>query len=168
MTNCGSTVRCVVAVGHALNHPMWPWDNGAAEPVDAALANLLPTVAGTDVVRVVDTIDHRALGYCYDDEPKCPCEDGTPIPDPRPEPTILRGEDFTIPQFEDPPTLWRGEDGPITTLAIGEEGNPTTLAFGEEGPITWVEGGGLTAVENVGPLDVERPRPVFGRFNRPR
>lgn len=60
-------------VGHALNDAMWPWDNGAAETVDAALANLLPTVAGTDVVRVVDRIDHRALGYCYDDEPNCPC-----------------------------------------------------------------------------------------------
>lgn len=157
-------------VGHALNDPMWPWDNGAAETAMAGMAALQSTYAGTDVVRVVDTIDHRALGYCYDDEPDCPCEDG-----PRPEfPTIIRGEElptlptgeeFSAPRFEDLPTLLRGEDGPITTLAIGEEGGPTTFALGEEGPLTWVENGGLTAVENVGLPIAELPRPVFGRFN---
>jgi hypothetical protein len=95
------------------------------------------------------------LGYCYDDEPDCPCEAG-PIIDPGPEPpTIIRGEDVTIPRFEDLPTLLRGEDGgPFTTLAIGEEG-----------PSTWVEDGGLTWVENVGLPDAGLPRPVFGRFN---
>lgn len=60
-------------VGHGLNDPMWPWDAGAAETAIPGLANLLPTVAATDVVRVVDMIDHRELGYCYDDEPDCPC-----------------------------------------------------------------------------------------------
>lgn len=60
-------------VGHALNDAMWPWDEGDAETAMPGLANLLSTYAVTDVVRVVDMIDHRALGYCYDDEPDCPC-----------------------------------------------------------------------------------------------
>lgn len=152
--------------GHRLNDDMWPWDGAASQPSTPSIQAMVPTYAATDKVTPADVIDHRALGYCYDDEADCPCED-RPIVDPRPDfPTIPGGEVFSAPRFEDLPTVLRGENGPVTTLAIGEEGIPTTFAPGEEGPLTWVEDGGLTAVENVGLPDVGLLRPVFGRFNR--
>lgn len=153
-------------VGHRLNDAEWPWDDGASHALDAGLASLLPTLAGTDIVHVIDSLDHRARGYCYDDEADCPCAD-TPVVGPGGAiPTAIRGENVTLPRLEGLPTLPRGENaGPITTLALGEEGVPHTFGLGE-GPLTWVENGPLTTVENVGQPGVELPRPVFGRFDR--
>jgi hypothetical protein len=34
---------------------------------------LVDDLAATDIVTPEDVLDHRALGYCYDDEPDCPC-----------------------------------------------------------------------------------------------
>ena len=145
-------------VGHRLNDPMWPWDAGNAETATAGLANLLPTVAGTDVVRVVDTIDHRELGYCYDDEPDCPCEDQLVRPE--------FPEDLPVkPPFgEDPPwptRPWRGMETFPTTLAIGEEDPPTTAPVWEEGPSNIIIEEGPRPVPWPGPFP---PRDPFGRF----
>ena len=52
---------------------MWPWDGGASQTTAVGIGNLLPTYAATDIVHPVDLLDHHALGYCYDDEPGCPC-----------------------------------------------------------------------------------------------
>ncbi len=67
--------------GHQLLDNMWPWDAGASQTT-AAVGALLPSFPSTDVVRPVDVLDHRALGYCYDDEPNCPCPDAAVITPP--------------------------------------------------------------------------------------
>lgn len=133
--------------GHRVDDLMWPWDGGRSTPgadpwgifdavIDAATGtNLVGTLAATDLVTPRETIDHHALGYCYDTEPDCPCPEVT-----RPIPTTLRVGEERAPTLvfgENPPTtLRRGEEGPWpTTMALGEEGpGPTTLALGEEGP----------------------------------
>lgn len=131
--------------GHRPNDPMWPWDGGAsdvgiAQDNATSLDDLIPKYAQTDIVRTTDVLDHRELGYCYDDEDDCPCSDqggGTGPVTTFPfgedgRPTFFRGEDVPLPT-----TLALGEEGPLpTTLALGEEGPlPTTLALGEEGPL---------------------------------
>lgn len=148
--------------GHRLNDAMWPWDGGASQSTVPGLAVALPRFAATDVVRCRDVVDHHSLGYCYDDEPGCPCSlDDEPEIPTRPlaesAPTFRFGEDApTIPRLENSPTTFRrGEElPPLSTMALGEEGPP----------ITAIENGPLTAVEN-GP-EVIGPGP-FGRFRRP-
>ncbi len=75
--------------GHRLNDRMWPWDGGDSQTTAVGIGNLLPTYAATDIVRPVDVLDHHALGYCYDDEPGCPC-----------------------PEVDQPPSEFRGEARP--------------------------------------------------------
>ncbi|MCA9694467.1 MAG: tyrosinase family protein [Myxococcales bacterium] len=122
-------------VGHRANDMMWPWDGGASKTTILGIAQLLPSYAGTDIVRCRDVIDHRALGYCYDDEAGCPCENRVIEPT-----TMIRGE-------EGPSAVWAEE--PPTTLRFGEEEPVTTLALGEEGPITRVEDGPITRAEDI-------------------
>ena len=70
-----------VGQGHGPNDNMWPWDAGASAPGTvistgpdpAVAAALIPTEAIIDLVTPEDALDHRALGYCYDDELDCPC-----------------------------------------------------------------------------------------------
>ncbi len=64
--------------GHRLTDRMWPWDGGQSSPGDwpgnlPSVAALVGDFPETDVVTPQDMLDHRALGYCYDDEPDCPC-----------------------------------------------------------------------------------------------
>jgi tyrosinase len=64
--------------GHRLTDRMWPWDGGQSTPGDwpgrfPSVAPLVDDLAATDIVTPEDVLDHRALGYCYDDEPDCPC-----------------------------------------------------------------------------------------------
>ena len=123
--------------GHEVDTVMWPWDGGASITAIPQVVNYLNRLPDTDLVRPLDVLNHRDLGYCYDDEPNCPCPTRPLWPRRRDRdwwrfPTTLRfGEDF------DPPTtLLRGEEiDPPTTLMIGEEIDPpTTLALGEEFP----------------------------------
>jgi tyrosinase len=55
--------------GHNLLDPMWPWDGGAFEPVATDLDTLLPLIPATapnDIVRPVNVLNFRRLGYTYD------------------------------------------------------------------------------------------------------
>ena len=136
-------------VGHRVNDPMWPWDGGVSSTTWTSIAGLLPTYPQTDVVRAADIIDHHKLGYCYDDEPGCPCnlDDGTVEPF-----TFLEN----IPKFP--------QENIPTTLAIGEE-DIKTMVFGEEGPFTWVENGPFTARENANErFRLPAARQPFGNF----
>lgn len=49
---------------------MWPWDGGESSVGDEqeAARDLLPTLPSTDVVRPLDVLDTKALGYIYDGE----------------------------------------------------------------------------------------------------
>lgn len=105
--------------GHVIDTPMWPWDRGLSQTTIQGIVNLLPRFPEIDVVRPLDVLDHRDMGYCYDDEPDCPC--------PRPivgVPKNPRGEILTTFRIgeEIPTTILPGED--ITTFARGEEFPP--------------------------------------------
>ncbi len=141
--------------GHEINHNMWPWDGGASSPGTGtdgtALSDLVPVYPSTDTKTPADVLDHRDLGYCYDDEDDCPCkkQTGRPtLPLAETMTTLVRGEEdppvFTTAALGEesvPTTLAMGEEGNPTTFAIGEEGNPTTFAVGEEGnPSTFAVG----------------------------
>jgi tyrosinase len=55
-------------MGQNLNDPMFPWDAGMAMPEAMGmeyLISLLPTVAPNDLVRPIDVLEHRKLGYTY-------------------------------------------------------------------------------------------------------
>ena len=134
--------------GHRLNDLMWPWDGGASQPGNVALwpfpvmdNNYVPTYAATDLVRISDVINHRDLGYCYDDEEgcTCSCEPTTP-----PITTAVRFEEIlSIPQLEERTTFIRGEEsiGPPVTFPIGEQGPiPTSPLTDDPLPIERREG----------------------------
>jgi Common central domain of tyrosinase len=58
-----------VANHHRLNDPMYPWIGAAAGySPNGTLAGMtqLPDFSGDPVIRPVDVMDHRALGYSYD------------------------------------------------------------------------------------------------------
>lgn len=138
-------------VGHRVNDPMWPWDGGVSSTTWTSITGLLPTYPQTDIVRAVDVLDHHKLGYCYDDEPGCPCNfDDDPF-----EPVFTLRENVS---------KFPHENLPITTHPIGEE-DIKTMAFGEEGPWTWVENGTFTTRENLEErFRVPRVRQPFGNF----
>ncbi|BCL36470.1 tyrosinase family protein [Nostoc sp. MS1] len=55
--------------GHNLNDLMWPWDGGMSTPKATKLGDLLsllPVFNSNDLVRPVDVLDYRNLGYTYD------------------------------------------------------------------------------------------------------
>lgn len=113
--------------GHRLNDAMWPWDGGASQTTWTSIVPLLPTFADTDVRSPADVIDHHALGYCYDTEENCPCEDQPILTVP------------TVPFIEDRPTLLRAEDMP-TIPRFEDVPRPTTFpSFEEDPPLTWIE-----------------------------
>jgi tyrosinase len=59
--------------GHNLNDLMWPWDGGLSLPGNVAANStqrLLPQLDPDDLVRPLDTLDIRALGYRYDTMPE--------------------------------------------------------------------------------------------------
>ncbi len=70
--------------GHRLTDRMWPWDGGQTTPGDwpgnfPSVTPLIANLSAIDIVTPEDVLDHRALGYCYDDEQDCPCrETGKP------------------------------------------------------------------------------------------
>lgn len=49
--------------GHSLDSPMWPWDGGQATTL-SYLMGYLP--AFNEIVRPIDVLDFRALGFTYD------------------------------------------------------------------------------------------------------
>lgn len=54
--------------GHNLNDLMWPWDGGMSIPNIKELGDLLsllPIFDDNDLVRPVDVLDYRTLGYTY-------------------------------------------------------------------------------------------------------
>lgn len=52
--------------GHNLNDTMWPW-NGTTNPF-----GMFPWTVTPEMVRPADLLDHRALGYFYDEiDPEC-------------------------------------------------------------------------------------------------
>ncbi|MBD2447485.1 tyrosinase family protein [Nostoc sp. FACHB-152] len=55
--------------GHNLNDLMWPWDDGMSTPKATKLGDLLsllPDFDANDLVRPVDVLDYKKLGYTYD------------------------------------------------------------------------------------------------------
>ncbi len=61
--------------GNNLNDAMWPWDAGISTPVIPNLENLLsllPVFSPDDIVRAVDVLDYKKLGYTYDTLKKTP------------------------------------------------------------------------------------------------
>ncbi|MXX72099.1 MAG: hypothetical protein F4205_07660 [Gemmatimonadetes bacterium] len=61
-----------IAIGHALDDYMWPWDGGnlvlRESESNTVFAPLLPTLATNDRVSPRDVLDTRELGYVYDGE----------------------------------------------------------------------------------------------------
>lgn len=54
--------------GHNLKDLMWPWDGGMSTPKATALGDLLsllPKFNSQDLVRPIDVLNHRKLGYTY-------------------------------------------------------------------------------------------------------
>ncbi|MEH2107539.1 tyrosinase family protein [Nostoc sp.] len=54
--------------GHNLKDLMWPWDGGMSTPKATALGDLLsllPKFNSDDLVRPIDVLNHRKLGYTY-------------------------------------------------------------------------------------------------------
>jgi tyrosinase len=59
--------------GHNLNDLMWPWDGNLSRPGSVGQGDtqaLLPQFAPDDLVRPIDTLDVRALGYRYSTMPE--------------------------------------------------------------------------------------------------
>jgi len=55
--------------GHNLKDLMWPWDGGMSTPkatVLGDLVSLLPNFDSDDLVRPIDVLNHRKLGYTYE------------------------------------------------------------------------------------------------------
>ncbi|MBW4452698.1 MAG: tyrosinase family protein [Nostoc indistinguendum CM1-VF10] len=55
--------------GHNLKDLMWPWDGGMSTPKATAFGNLLsllPNFDSDDLVRPIDVLNHRKLGYTYE------------------------------------------------------------------------------------------------------
>ena len=55
--------------GHNLKDLMWPWDGGMSTPKATALGDLLsllPNFNSSDLVRPIDVLNHRQLGYTYE------------------------------------------------------------------------------------------------------
>ncbi|MBD2726563.1 tyrosinase family protein [Nostoc sp. FACHB-892] len=55
--------------GHNLKDLMWPWDGGMSTPKATAFGNLLsllPNFDSDDLVRPIDVLNHRTLGYTYE------------------------------------------------------------------------------------------------------
>ncbi|MEA5602016.1 tyrosinase family protein [Nostoc sp. UHCC 0252] len=55
--------------GHNLKDLMWPWDGGMSTPKATELGNLLsllPKFNPSDLVRPIDVLNHRQLGYTYE------------------------------------------------------------------------------------------------------
>jgi tyrosinase len=55
-------------MGQNLNDPMFPWDGGMAKPEVTKLGNLsflLPNFDPKDLIRPIDVLDHKKLGYTY-------------------------------------------------------------------------------------------------------
>ncbi|MEE9123773.1 MAG: tyrosinase family protein [candidate division NC10 bacterium] len=53
----------LVGFGHSLDSPMWPWDGGQATTL-SYLMGYLP--AFNEIVRPIDVLDFRTLGFTYD------------------------------------------------------------------------------------------------------
>ncbi|MEH1849456.1 MAG: tyrosinase family protein [Nostoc sp.] len=54
--------------GHNLKDLMWPWDGGMSTPKATGLGDLLsllPKFNSQDLVRPIDVLNHRKLGYTY-------------------------------------------------------------------------------------------------------
>ncbi|MCH8150178.1 MAG: tyrosinase family protein, partial [Planctomycetes bacterium] len=69
--------------GHRLTDWMWPWDGGDSQTTITGITGLIPQFPVTDRVAPINVLDHHVLGYCYDDEPDCPCppsDDQPPVP----------------------------------------------------------------------------------------
>jgi tyrosinase-like protein len=109
-------------VGQRLTDPMWPWD-GSSRPVAMAPWSTAPVI-----VRPVDVIDHRALGYFYDTiDPECApklkvLDDGTFKF--RDDITLKFSDDGTL-KFRDDPTLKFIDD---IKLKVRDD----TLKFGDD------------------------------------
>jgi tyrosinase len=55
--------------GHNLKDLMWPWDGGMSTPKATELGNLLallPKFNPNDLVRPIDVLNHKLLGYTYE------------------------------------------------------------------------------------------------------
>ncbi|MEH2068977.1 MAG: tyrosinase family protein [Nostoc sp.] len=55
--------------GHNLKDLMWPWDGGMSTPKATALGNLVPLLPkfdSDDLVRPIDVLNYRKLGYTYE------------------------------------------------------------------------------------------------------
>ncbi len=121
--------------GHRLNDRMWPWDGGDSETT-RAVTELLPGLAATDIVQPVDILDHRSLGYCYDDEPGCPCagngnnNGGGGEPQ---QPIVLRGE--TRPNLIIPDNVPQGVASNIT---LNGNGSVLNITVSVEITHTWI------------------------------
>ena len=53
------------STGHALQQPMWPWDEGQATTA-GTIGPYLPSFPSTLIIRPIDMLDFRALGFTYD------------------------------------------------------------------------------------------------------
>lgn len=114
--------------GHRLNDWIWPWDGGASAP-NATLTALIPTFASTDRVRPADVLDHRTLGYCYDDEPDCPCP---AVPGPTVPGDTIHGEanpDLLIPDNR--------PEGVVSFIDIPNSGRLTDITVSVDITHTW-------------------------------
>lgn len=55
--------------GNNLDDAMWPWDGGVSTPINPNLQSLfalLPVFSPDDIVRPIDVLDYKKLGYTYD------------------------------------------------------------------------------------------------------
>ncbi len=129
--------------GHRLEDYMWPWDADASNTSLTDIQPLLPELPEIDTVRPLDVLDHRAMGYCYDNEDGCPCGDSPELT------TLAIGEE--------------GRPEVVTTFVVGEEDppvRPRTFPVGEDdGPRT------DPRVDDPVPFRRRRiPRGAFGDF----
>ena len=107
--------------GHQLLDNMWPWDAGASQTT-ANVGALLPSFPATDTVRPVDVLDHRDLGYCYDDEPNCPCPDTVVV---QPPSGVIHGE--ATPGLNIPDNQ---PQGVVSNIQIAATGNLSGISVG--------------------------------------
>lgn len=116
--------------GHRLNDRMWPWDGGDSSTT-TDVTDLLPAFPVTDIVRPVDVLDHRDLGYCYDDEPGCPCAEGGGGNPPLPN--VLRGE--VQPNQSIPDNV---PQGIVSSIPINGSGRVSDIRVSVDLVHTWV------------------------------
>lgn len=108
--------------GHRLNDDMWPWDAGASQTPINSILGLLPQYPQTDTVTPASVLDHRALGYCYDDEPGCPCPNSGGGSPTRPPSGVIHGQanpNLAIPDNQ--------PQGVVSTIDITESGQLTDI-----------------------------------------